>query len=91
MMGEIFVPSVKGLAASLTVLFNWILVFVVTKCFDLMVLSWGSDFKFWFFSTFMILGTLFVAFFVFETKGKKTAAEIQMQLEAVKPTSATSA
>lgn len=89
MMGEIFVPSVKGLAASLSVLFNWILVFVVTKSFDLMVLSWGSDFTFWFFSTFMIIGTLFVAFFVFETKGK-TAAEIQMQLEGVKPTSISS-
>lgn len=83
MMGELFLPDVKGAAVSISVMFNWCGVFVITKCFGVLVQAWGSALTFWFFAAFMILATVFVVMFVFETKGK-SAAQIQMQLSGEK-------
>ncbi|KAH8341170.1 hypothetical protein KR074_008039 [Drosophila pseudoananassae] len=76
MMGELFLPDAKGKAVSLTVMFNWVCVFAVTKCFASMKESFGSDTTFWFFATCMAVATLYVALAVRETKGK-TAGQIQ--------------
>ncbi|KAH8277048.1 hypothetical protein KR026_004346 [Drosophila bipectinata] len=76
MMGELFLPDAKGKAVSLTVMFNWVCVFAVTKCFASMNASFGSDVTFWFFATCMAVATLYVALAVRETKGK-TAGQIQ--------------
>lgn len=79
MMGELCAPDIKGLASALTVMFNWSLVFLVTKTFATMQLYLGSDWTFWFFGFWMMLCTLYVFFKVPETKGK-TNAEIQALL-----------
>lgn len=79
MMGELCAPDVKGLASALTVMFNWSLVFLVTKTFGTMQDTLGADWTFWFFGFWMAIGTLYVFFKVPETKGK-TNAEIQALL-----------
>uniref|UniRef100_A0A1Q3FK71 Facilitated trehalose transporter Tret1 n=2 Tax=Culex tarsalis TaxID=7177 RepID=A0A1Q3FK71_CULTA len=79
MMGELCAPDVKGLASALTVMFNWSLVFLVTKTFGTMQDTLGADWTFWFFGFWMAVGTLYVFFKVPETKGK-TNAEIQALL-----------
>lgn len=79
MMGELFLPDVKGTAVSLTVMLNWLCVFVVTKCFSSMNSSLGSDVTFWFFATWMTVATIYVALAVQETKGK-SASQIQTWL-----------
>jgi hypothetical protein len=33
MMGELFASDVKGVACAIAVMFNWLLVFIVTKTF----------------------------------------------------------
>lgn len=79
MMGELFAPDVKSIASAIAVMFNWALVFLVTKTFNLMLESLGSDWTFWFFGIWMAVCTAFVALKVPETKGK-TSAQIQMIL-----------
>lgn len=80
MMGELFLPDIKAIAISVSVMFNWAMVFVVTKSFDSMMENWGSDMTFWFFAACMVVGTYFVHKVVFETKGR-SAGQIQMLLE----------
>jgi len=75
-MGELFATEVKGVASALAVMFNWTLVFVITKTFGMMQESWGSGPTFYFFALFMLLGTIFTFVKVPETKGK-TNAQIQ--------------
>ncbi|KAH8311309.1 hypothetical protein KR044_005572 [Drosophila immigrans] len=79
MMGELFMPDVRATAVALTVMVNWLCVFVVTKCFGFMIKDWGSDMTFWFFAGCMALATLYVALALVETKGK-TSSEIQTWL-----------
>lgn len=79
MMGELCAPDVKGLASALAVMFNWTLVFLVTKTFGTMQEMIGSDWTFWFFGFWMAICTLYVFIKVPETKGK-TNAEIQALL-----------
>ncbi|CRL01368.1 CLUMA_CG014389, isoform A [Clunio marinus] len=73
MMGELFANDVKGVASAIAVMFNWTLVFVITKTFGLMKESWGNDITFYFFATFMLIGTVFIFVIVPETKGKSNA------------------
>ncbi|XP_070500386.1 facilitated trehalose transporter Tret1-like [Chironomus tepperi] len=75
-MGELFATEVKGVASALAVMFNWTLVFVITKTFGMMQDAWGSGPTFYFFAIFMVLGTVFTFVKVPETKGK-TNAQIQ--------------
>lgn len=79
MMGELFAPEVKSIASAIAVMFNWTLVFIVTKTFGSMLEVLGSDWTFWFFGICMVLCTIFVFFKVPETKGK-SGAEIQIML-----------
>lgn len=76
MMGELCAADIKGIASALIVMFNWSLVFLITKTFDTMRVQWGSDWTFWFFALWMAVGTIYVFIKVPETKGK-TNAEIQ--------------
>lgn len=78
-MGEMLAADIKGIASSLTVEFNWISVFIITKYFEPMVDYVGGDVTFWFFGVIMAIGTVFGYLVLFETKGKSNT-EIQMRL-----------
>lgn len=83
MMGELFAPDVKSIASAIAVMFNWTLVFIVTKAFGIMLDKLGNDVTFWFFGVMMAICTSFVAIKVPETKGKSNA-EIQLMLSGKK-------
>lgn len=72
-MGELFASDVKGVASAFTVMFNWTLVFIITKTFGMMKESWGSGPTFYFFAMFMLFATIFTFVKVPETKGKSNA------------------
>jgi SP family facilitated glucose transporter-like MFS transporter 8 len=72
-MGELFAADVKGVASAIAVMFNWTLVFIITKTFGMMSSAWGSGPTFYFFAAFMVFGTIFTFIKVPETKGKSNA------------------
>lgn len=76
LMAEIFPSKIKGAACSLACLFNWACVFVVTKEFPVLRISFGTGITFWCFTACCAVGILFVMFLVPETKGK-TLLEVQ--------------
>jgi SP family facilitated glucose transporter-like MFS transporter 8 len=67
---EIFPARARGLAASVAVLFNWALAFLVTRYFALMNSQFGLDGSFWLFSAASFTAVAFVLRFVPETKGR---------------------
>lgn len=79
MMGEMLSSEIKGIATSLTVEFNWISVFIITKMFEPLNHSIGSAATFWIFGVIMAIGTAYGILCLFETKGKSNT-EIQMKL-----------
>lgn len=81
MMGEIFAPEVKGIAASSACLFNWLMAFIVTKFYDDLNKAVNIAGTFWIFSAICAIGIFFVFFLVPETKGK-TLQQIQLELGA---------
>lgn len=83
MMSEMLAADIKDIATSLTVEFNWISVFIITKSFEPMKDSIGGSFTFWIFAVIMALGTLYGSICLFETKGKSNT-EIQMKLASGK-------
>lgn len=80
MVGELFAASIRSKGAALSASFSWLLAFVMTKTFGLIVEFLGSHTAFWLFSIFCGLGSLFVYIFLPETKGK-TLEEIQKMLK----------
>lgn len=78
-MGEMLSADIKGIATSLTVEFNWVSVFIVTKYFEPLTIVIGNGPTFFIFSVIMGVGTLYGLIFLFETKGKSNT-EIQMKL-----------
>lgn len=78
-MGEMLASDIRGIATSLTVEFNWISVFIITKSFEPLSFAIGDGPTFWVFSVIMAFGTLYGIIFLFETKGKSNT-EIQMKL-----------
>lgn len=82
-MGELFANDIKGVAGSAAGAFNWALAFLVTSTFTMMNSVIGNGPTFWVFSAFCVLGTLFVFFFVPETKGR-SLVEIQRMLAGEK-------
>jgi SP family facilitated glucose transporter-like MFS transporter 8 len=82
MLGELFPSNVKGAASALSAAFNWILAFAVTKSFQNLLDVLGSPVTFWLFAVMCIVGTIFTAVLVPETKGK-TLEEIQLQLSGL--------
>jgi len=79
LMGELFASEVKGIASAIAVMFNWTLVFIITKTFSMMCIAWGTGPTFYFFASFMVVGTIFTFVKVPETKGKSNA-QIQAAL-----------
>lgn len=78
-MGELFSSDVKGIAGSLTGTLNWTLAFIVTVAYPPLRESIGPSACFIIFTVISVIGTLFSAFAVPETKGK-SLAEIQKML-----------
>nr|QHN70675.1 MFS transporter 7 [Limenitis arthemis astyanax] len=76
MMAELFPVEFRGTASGITVITNWLLVFIVTLCFPIMRDAIGIYSCFWFFSGFMVICVFFVFFLIPETKGK-TVSQIQ--------------
>lgn len=79
LLGELFAPDIKGVAASIAGSFNWILAFIITKTFTNIRDAIGIGETFWLFSAMSVAGTVFVFFAVPETKGK-SLSEIQTML-----------
>ncbi|XP_024875284.1 facilitated trehalose transporter Tret1-2 homolog [Temnothorax curvispinosus] len=75
-MGEIFPTRLKGAASSSAAFFNWLLAFTVTITFPSAIRVLDNAVVFSFFALMCALGTLFVIFFMVETKDK-TFAEIE--------------
>jgi SP family facilitated glucose transporter-like MFS transporter 8 len=83
MLGELFPNNVKGIASAVTAAFNWILAFVVTKSFQNLLDLLGSPITFWLFAVMCVVGTIFTAALVPETKGKDLE-DIQLELSVRK-------
>lgn len=84
MMGELFSPDVKELAASQATMFNWTLSFVITFIFTPLESAIGDAGLYWIFSGLCVLSLLFCITFVPETKGK-TLEEISASFGAPAP------
>lgn len=82
-LGELFAPDVKGIAASISGALNWVLAFIITKTFTNIREAIGIGETFWLFSGLSVLGIVFVFFVVPETKGK-SLVEIQKMLAGEK-------
>ncbi|XP_014253766.1 facilitated trehalose transporter Tret1-like isoform X2 [Cimex lectularius] len=70
MMAEVFPINVKGVAAGLATCIGYIFSFIVLKTYPYIQLGLGVSGVFFFFGTMALLGTIFVALFLPETKGK---------------------
>ncbi|XP_063236723.1 facilitated trehalose transporter Tret1-like [Bacillus rossius redtenbacheri] len=80
MMAELAPSKSRGFISGASVCFNWLLVFVVTKCFTNMIDGIGLAMTYGCYGIFMCAGFVFVWFFVPETKGK-TRETIQHELK----------
>ncbi|XP_030766943.1 facilitated trehalose transporter Tret1-like [Sitophilus oryzae] len=69
-MGEIFLPKVKGTASSMSASLNWFLAFMVTNQFSNLVDCFGIGITFLVFGVICGVGTVFITILVPETKGK---------------------
>jgi SP family facilitated glucose transporter-like MFS transporter 8 len=79
MMPELLSNEAKSWVSSIAVCLNWALAFIVTKFFPIMMNDMGSEATYGAFFVICLLGTVFVAIFVPETKGK-TREQIHRQL-----------
>lgn len=69
MMGELFSPDIRGIAAAFGSTINYLLGFIVVYTFNIMQESIGTHGSFWVFTGFCFLGVIWVFLFVPETKG----------------------
>ncbi|XP_059607340.1 facilitated trehalose transporter Tret1 isoform X2 [Phlebotomus argentipes] len=88
-IGELFASDIKGVAGGVAMTINWTLAFVITKAFPSLLDAIGSGPTFWIFSGLSFLGTVFLVFYLPETKGK-SLAEIQFLLNGQRSSSAQS-
>nr|XP_003704535.1 PREDICTED: facilitated trehalose transporter Tret1-like [Megachile rotundata]XP_012143272.1 PREDICTED: facilitated trehalose transporter Tret1-like [Megachile rotundata]XP_012143273.1 PREDICTED: facilitated trehalose transporter Tret1-like [Megachile rotundata]XP_012143274.1 PREDICTED: facilitated trehalose transporter Tret1-like [Megachile rotundata]XP_012143275.1 PREDICTED: facilitated trehalose transporter Tret1-like [Megachile rotundata] len=79
MVGELFSPEVKGVAASSAALLNSILAFIVTKFYGDLKDAISEGPTFLLFALISAIGSFFVYFIVPETKGK-SLIDIQIEL-----------
>ncbi|XP_018329739.1 facilitated trehalose transporter Tret1-2 homolog [Agrilus planipennis] len=75
---ELFSSEIKGVANGITIASNWLMLFVVTKLFPLLM-EFNPFCTFYVFAIFMILCLVFIKFCVPETKGK-SLQQIQEEL-----------
>ena len=83
MAGELLPPQIKGFGSGITVAVNWTSVSVVTLFFQPLVKLISSGYMFSMFAVISVIATLFIIFFVPETKGK-SMQEIQDELAGIK-------
>lgn len=76
---ELFPPEVKSIGSGGAAAINWFIAFIVTKFYLNLKNSIGGDTTFYIFGLVSFLGTVFIYFYVPETKGK-TLDEIQKEL-----------
>ncbi|XP_012525721.2 facilitated trehalose transporter Tret1 [Monomorium pharaonis] len=86
MISELFTNNVKNVASAVAATCNWMLAFLVTKCFQDMVNLMGISSSFATFGMINLIGTIFVSVMVPETKGK-SVEEIQIELYGTQITS----
>lgn len=70
MLGEVFPNHVKGFAAGIATAIGYIFSFIAIKTYPYVAFSLGSSGIFYFYGGMAVLGTLFVIFFLPETRGK---------------------
>lgn len=80
MMAELLPTEAQDWGSSSAICLNWSLGFLVTNVFGSMVRDMGGAATYGVFCTICVLGTLFMAFLVPETKGR-SPDEIQRLLE----------
>lgn len=76
---ELFDDRSRGVGLSTTALLSYIILFITTKYFPLLILVAGPAATYWIFAVNCSVVCLFISYFVPETKGK-TFAEIQSEL-----------
>lgn len=79
LLGEFFATNIKEHASSISILWSYLLAFLISKTFKPLSNAWGMYTMFWFYGGCCIVGSLYVYFLVPETKGK-TFIEIQDKL-----------
>ena len=82
LLGELFSPSIKALATSVSTVVWWVSEFVTAKLYFICNDYLGMDGTFYLFAAISVASAIFVQFFIRESKNK-TLAEIQ-ELYAVK-------
>lgn len=82
MLREIFPPNVTRRATAITVGFHWFLAFGVTKLYQNLVALVKPGWALLHFAVVCIIGTIFVYFFVPETKGR-TLEEIHDEFDGI--------
>lgn len=82
-LGEIFGNDIKNCAASACAMFKWLIAFLVAKSFNNLYETIGMSMTFWIYSGLSLLGIIYFAIFIPETKGK-SLAEIQNMLSEAK-------
>lgn len=81
--GELFSAEVKGLAIGLVITTNWVLLFLITKTFPIMMVDVGPHYTFYMYSLCMFLSVIFIKFWIPETRGK-SLEQIQLELASSK-------
>ncbi|XP_043719139.1 sugar transporter ERD6-like 7 isoform X9 [Telopea speciosissima] len=79
-MSEIFPINIKGVAGSLATLVNWFGAWAVSYTFNFLM-SWSSYGTFYLYAAINVLGVLFIALFIPETKGR-TLEQIQAAINS---------
>ncbi|XP_034837221.1 facilitated trehalose transporter Tret1-like [Maniola hyperantus] len=82
MLREIFPPNIRRRATAITAGFHWFLAFGVTKLYQNLEETVKPGWALWHFAVVCIIGTIFVYFFVPETKGR-TLEEIQNEFDGI--------
>ncbi|XP_039760786.1 facilitated trehalose transporter Tret1-like isoform X2 [Pararge aegeria] len=82
MLREIFPPNVRRRATAITAGFHWFLAFGVTKLYQNLEKMVQAGWVLWNFAVICVIGTIFIYFFVPETKGR-TLEEIQNELNGI--------
>lgn len=79
LLSEIFPSRVRGLAMSIAVSALWVACFLVTFTFPLLNKAMGAAGTFWCYGVICLVGFVFIAVFIPETKGK-SLEELETQL-----------
>ncbi|XP_044766566.1 facilitated trehalose transporter Tret1-like [Coccinella septempunctata] len=84
-IGEIFPQRIKGPASSITSVATSATALILANSYTMLKASIGMGYTFWIFASMGIFATLFIIFFVLETKGK-SLQQIQEALQKSKKT-----